>query len=104
MTLDLVWYDLREIGVEGKGWSDTERPYDRFPVKAQGLVPEIVWDLSRHSTGISAQFTTDAPAIYARWTVLSDELSMPHMPATSVSGVDLYGKDASDRWRWVGSG
>jgi hypothetical protein len=26
---------------------------------------------------------------------------MPHMPATGVSGVDLYARDESGRWRWV---
>src|SRR5215213_3725535 len=104
MTLDIVWYDLRDSGVEGKGWSETERPYDRFPLKARDMVPEVVWELSRDSTGISAEFTTDAPTIYARWTVLSDELSLSYMPTSSVSGVDLYGTDVSGRWRWVGGG
>jgi hypothetical protein len=68
------------------------------------MVPEVVWGLSRHSAGINAQFITDAPVIYARWTVRSDQLSMPHMPASAVSGVDLYGRDHSGRWRWVGGG
>jgi hypothetical protein len=36
--------------------------------------------------------------------VLSDELSLSYMPTSSVSGVDLYGTDASGRWRWVGGG
>ena len=102
--MDLMWYDLHSAGVEGKGWSDTERPYDRFPLKARSMVPEIVWELSRHSTGMCAQFTTNATTISARWTVVSSELSMPHMPASSVSGLDLYGEDTTRRWRWAGIG
>ncbi len=26
---------------------------------------------------------------------------MPHMPATGVSGVDLYARDSAGKWRWV---
>ena len=29
---------------------------------------------------------------------------MPHMPATGVSGVDLYAKDKAGRWQFVGNG
>jgi hypothetical protein len=30
----LAWHDVRDWGVEGKGWSETTRYYDRFPSKA----------------------------------------------------------------------
>ena len=49
-----------------------------------------MWDLSRHSTGLCVRFVTDATAIHARWTVTNKNLAMPHMPATGVSGLDLY--------------
>ena len=35
---------------------------------------------------------TDATAIQPRWTLTSNHLAMPHMPATGVSGLDLYVK------------
>jgi hypothetical protein len=46
---------------------------------------------------------TDATAIQARWTLTSDRLAMPHMPATGVSGLDLYALE-NGRWHWLGVG
>src|SRR5207253_1044617 len=40
---------------------------------------------------------------HARWTNTSDRLAMPHMPATGVSGVDLYVK-VDSTWRWLAVG
>jgi lysophospholipase L1-like esterase len=97
------WYDVRLIGVEGQGWSDTASPFDRLPARAEGVVRDAVWGLSRHSAGLCVRFVTDATAIKARWTLTSDRLDMPHMPATGVSGLDLYAKDG-DRWLWLGYG
>ena len=98
-----LWYDAKGLAVEGKGWTDTERFYDRFPARAKGVVPDPVWNLSRHSSGICIRFLTGAPKISARWKVLSDSLAMPHMPATGVSGLDLYVND-NGVWRWIGNG
>ena len=96
------WHDLGEP--QGKGWTNTARRYDRLPERAQGLVPEIVWDLSRNSNGLFSRFRTNATTIRARWTLGLEQLAMPHMPATSVSGVDLYAEDETGRSRWVGVG
>ncbi|MCH7725377.1 MAG: SGNH/GDSL hydrolase family protein [Planctomycetes bacterium] len=99
----ILWYDALLLGVEGKGWSDTKAPFDRLPGKAEGVVRPPVWNLSRHSAGLCVRFVTDSTAIDARWTLTSKRLAMPHMPATGVSGVDLYVK--TDRgWRWLAVG
>lgn len=63
----LTWHDVQEWGVEGQGWSDTLATYDRLPKRAQGLVRELVWDLSRHSAGLCTQFSTDSRNISVRW-------------------------------------
>lgn len=97
----LAWHDVAKWGVEGKGWTDTARNYDRLPAKAEKTVRKAVWDLSRHSAGMLARFETDATAIYARCSLLSANLAMPHMPATGVSGLDLYARDAEGRDRWL---
>src|ERR1043166_1151811 len=60
---DLLWTDLRTLPVEGKGWTETKAFYDRLPGKAEGVVRDAVWNLSRQSAGISARFVTDAPEI-----------------------------------------
>ena len=98
---DLDWHDVREWGVEGKGWSDTKRSFDRLPGKAEGVVREPVWDLSRHSAGMRAAFVTDAMDIHVRYALLNERLAMSHMPASGVSGLDLYGQDAQGLDRWV---
>ncbi len=98
-----LWYDAKGLTIEGKGWTDTDRFYDRLPVRAKGAVPDPVWSLSRHSAGICVRFSTDAEKISARWKVLNDNLAMPHMPATGVSGLDLYVND-NGVWRWIGNG
>lgn len=97
------WYDMRLVDVEGQGWTDLKAPFDRLPAKAEKTVRSAVWGLSRHSAGILARFTTDATIIKAKWTLTSDRLAMPHMPATGVSGLDLYVKTDTG-WRWLGVG
>ncbi|MCY2966958.1 MAG: SGNH/GDSL hydrolase family protein [Planctomycetota bacterium] len=99
----IAWYDLKLLNVEGRGWTDTPAFFDRLPAKAQPVVPESVWGLSRHSTGLCARFVTDSPTIHVRWTLTSAKLEMPHMPATGVSGVDLYVKQ-DGKWRWLAIG
>ncbi|MCY2989643.1 MAG: SGNH/GDSL hydrolase family protein [Planctomycetota bacterium] len=100
-----VWYDCKDLVVQGKGWTDTKSFYDRLPTKAEGKVTSSVWGLSHHSAGMCIPFTSDAPSIDVRWTLLAGgNLSMPHMPATGVSGVDLYSKDKSGRWCFVANG
>ena len=98
---EIDWYNAKDIGVEGKGWTDTKRYFDRLPSKAEGVVRKPVWDLSRHSAGISLRFVTDSPNIYVRYKLYLERLSMFHMPATGVSGLDLYAEDGEGIERWV---
>lgn len=99
-----LWYDIRDLDLEGKAWADTKAPFDRLPAKAEGVVRPPVWGLSRHSTGMCVRFITDATTIQARWTLTSGGLAMPHMPATGVSGLDLYVRDAKGQWQWLAVG
>ncbi len=98
----LAWHDVKEWGVEGRGWNDTARFYDRFPSRAQKSIPPGVWNLSRHSAGMLVRFETDSPVIHARYSLLNATLALPHMPATGVSGLDLYGRDRQGKDRWLG--
>lgn len=98
---ELDWYDVRDWGVEGQGWSETSSPYDRLPARAEGVVRSAVWGLSRHSAGMLARFQTDAPHIWTHHKCTSDRLALPHMPATGVSGLDLYARDEAGQFRWL---
>ena len=97
----VAWHDVAAWGVEGKGWQKTQRYYDRLPSGAEKAVRRAVWGLSRHSAGMLTRFATDAREIHVRYSLLSPRVAMPHMPATGVSGVDLYALDGAT-WRWVG--
>ena len=102
----LAWLDVEKFAwaVEGKAWAETERYFDRLPAKAKDKVRKAVWGLSRHSAGMAIRFETEATAISAKWSLLSKSLAMNHMPATGVSGLDLYAQDPQGRWRWVAVG
>lgn len=101
-----LWFDIRLLGVEGQGWSEEAlaAPFDRLPARAESSVREAVWSLSRNSTGLCVRFVTDATTISAKWTLTSTQLEMVHMPATGVSGLDLYARDADGQWRWLAVG
>lgn len=101
----LLWHQVSDFGVEGQGWnkSDLASPYDRLPAKAQDIVRGAVWSLSRHSAGLSFRFNTDATEFTIRYELGLPALAMPHMPATGVSGLDLYVK-LKGRWQWVANG
>lgn len=98
-TGDYIWLDpLEQLGqVEGQGWSDMG--YNRLPDKAESSVRAAVWSLSRHAAGLSIHFITDTDSLEITYEV-DGNYAMNHMPATGVSGVDLYGKDESGRWLW----
>ena len=98
------WHDIRDFGVEGRPFDDTEVYYDRLPARAKKLVRGAVWSLSRDSAGMAVRFVTDATTIKARWELKDAGLAMDHMPATGVSGLDLYVKGEDGKWRWLGVG
>ncbi len=99
----IKWFDAAALGIEGKGWTDTQHFYDRFPAKAKNMLPEVLWNLSRNSAGILVRFTSDSPEIHARWKLENPELGCTHMPATAVSGVDLYVRHQG-KLRWLATG
>lgn len=97
---DFQWFDVREWGVEGKGWENTNCFYERFPRRAKKMLPEL-WNMSRHSTGLSCDFETDASCIRAQWKLRLKQLDEPNMTRATFSGLDLYGLDCGT-WRWAG--
>lgn len=88
--------------VRGQGWQDELKgTYVRLPQRAQQTVRKQVWDLSQNSAGLSVAFRTSAPVIKVRYVVKGNH-AMSHMPATGVSGVDLYATDSDGKSRWCG--
>ncbi|MEO7598247.1 MAG: SGNH/GDSL hydrolase family protein, partial [Opitutus sp.] len=100
----LDWHDVTAWGVEGRAFADESRSrwFDRLPSSAEGKVTKNVWDLSRDSAGMMVRFKTDAQLIWANYTLMKEKLAGANMTAIGASGLDLYGRDDSGKWRWVG--
>lgn len=85
--------------IQNQAWGDEiGKSFSRLPNRAKEIVRSPVWDLSRNSSGIALHFHTNSSEIIVRY-VVSGELSMLHMPATGVSGLDLYAVDSDGLWR-----
>ncbi len=92
--------DLSAQPFEGRGWnSGLKDNYDRLPAKAEQTVRKEVWNLSRNGAGLHVRFRTDADEIIVKYMVTGSK-QMNHMPATGVSGVDLYSRSRSGQWLW----
>lgn len=98
--VELTWYNAVDLGIEGRGWTDTKTPYDRFPPKAEKKVPEGVWARSLNSAGMNVSFATDSDMIVIRWKVRHPSITSPYLSSMSVAGLDLYVRE-NDKWMWA---
>ena len=100
----LQWRDVTRWGVEGRAFTELSRQrwFDRLPSVAAGKVADVVWDYSHDSAGMIVRFKTDALTIWVDYTLLKPVLELPNVNAISASGIDLYARDKSGKWRWVG--
>lgn len=88
--------------IEGQAWpNEIKDDFDRLPARAEAVVRKAVWDLSKNSSGLQLRFRTNAKEIFIKY-VVSGRLQMSHMPATGVSGIDLYAKNIDGEWLWCG--
>ena len=97
-----TWHEAKTLTFEGQGWSDTAAPYDRFPTRFESKVYGSTWQRSHNSAGMLVRFVTDSPFIACRWKLNDDNFSLPHMPSTGASGVDLYVR-YNGKWEWLGA-
>lgn len=99
----ISWHDASTLTVEGRGWTDTAEFYNRLPARAEASVTKSVWGLSKCAAGMAIRFVSDSPDIHAKWNLTGESLAMYHMPATGVSGLDLYVRH-NGKWRWLALG
>jgi lysophospholipase L1-like esterase len=98
----LRWVDGSTLTVEGIGWPHESAAFCRFPDRSENELRGALWQLSRCSAGVCVRFLSNAQQLSARWKLRNENLAMPHMPATSVSGLDLYVRDPQEnRLRWA---
>lgn len=99
------WWDpagAKGAVIEGQGWpAERAHVYDRFPARAESQLRPVVWSKSKQTAGLLLRFRSDAGHIRVRYHV-GGPVAFEHMPATGVSGVDLYAEDSRGRWSWPG--
>lgn len=95
------WYNPLNTEVpviQNQGWTnEIGKTFTRLPARAEKEVRKPVWELSQQTAGLSIHFYTNAPEITIRYGV-TGSLDMNHMPATGVSGIDLYAIDENGGW------
>lgn len=96
---DLTWYT--PAFVNGVCHQDTAHIFYRLPAAMEPLVSKTVWNLSLFTTGEFLHFKTTAHRLVVQYGLSGKNREMPHMPATGVSGVDLYAKDRLGHWNWA---
>ena len=94
-------FDPIDVGAEvhGSGWESLAGRFVRLEDSAEGLLRKPVWDLSRNSAGLSLVFRSNTRRLELSFDVFGWK-GMNHMPATGVSGVDLfaYKPDGEELW------
>lgn len=86
--------------IDGIGWpKELKDTLQRLPGRAKSLVRPPVWGLSQQPAGVFLRFFSNATQIKVRYQI-SGNPAMPHMPATGVSGVDLYSIDSDGNWHY----
>jgi len=66
--------------VEGLGFADVGSPYDGLPGRAEGVVRNAVWDLSRDSSGVLVRFASP-PRQLLPWRRADSTCTRRPMPA-----------------------
>jgi len=94
----LVWIDGETLPIEGKPFVDADTYFARLPSYAKDGVVRGTWMMGHCTPGMSYVFRTDAQKLRLRWSLTLEHLSMFHMPATGVSGLDLYVLDDNGKW------
>ncbi len=101
---DINWWNPATAAatvIEGQAWPDAVKGrYDRLPASSEQEVRDVVWRLSTQSAGLMIRFRSDAEAVQVRYQTTNPTPGLAHMPATGVSGVDLYAisSDGEERW------
>lgn len=103
LSAQTVWHNPAVdslLPIQGRCWNrEIGGRYQRLPQRAFSEVRKPVWDLSLQTAGLYIKFYTNATSVQVKYQVTGG-FSMPHMPATGVSGVDLYTMDCDGRQYW----
>lgn len=102
---EMKWHNPLEAGFNvicNQAFPDEVRAneFHRLPADKESEIRKAVWNLSKQSAGECITFSTDAKNIQVRYGVKLRH-AMSHMPATGVSGLDLYTTDKNGEEVWL---
>ena len=100
----LKWIDGRLLPIEGRPFDDVDEYYDRLPSCVTANVNEGVRSIKHNTAGMQFRFLTDSSRLAFRWVPRNASLAMDHMPASGVSGIDVYQCGDNGRWLYVKTG
>jgi len=102
-TPEYTWWNPAQNDfptIEGQAWpKEVQHLYDRLPAMAEKTVRNELWTLSRQSAGLLIRFRASTDQVIVRYAV-EGKHALPHMPATGVSGVDLYAVNTDGAYLW----
>lgn len=100
-TTEFKWWNPsnNEFDVlEGQGWpSEVASIYDRLPARLRKVVTKQIWNSSRHSTGLSIRFWSNADTIRVNYKV-KNEISNKVISPSETRELDLYSKSINGEW------
>ena len=92
------WRDGKTLALEGRGFPNSDTPYERLPAKWKGVVPDAVWRLSHTSIDINTRFVTDSDEVVVRWEVKKGYRPHSQITLDGTQGVDVYRREADGTW------
>ena len=96
-----TWIDVGGKDVEGRGWSDTELPFDRIPKRFAKKLPSV-WGNGTSSTGEFFEFESDTTSVAVRTEFANRSFGENNFNSCACVGTDLYVFDAErGDWRWA---
>ena len=102
ITGQIKYYDAANFPLIGKITNDTETRYERLPSYLKDKCRPPVWHLGKNTSGLAIRFRSNSTNISAKWD-LYENVSMNHMTATGIKGLDLYAW-TKDHWQFVNTG
>ena len=87
---DYDWYDGTQLTIEGTAFTEGKTPYCRLPKSAQGRVPNPVWSMSHHATGVNVRFVPQGRRLMFKWVVDNPRAVDAFMGPTAMTGLDVY--------------
>ncbi|MDP3452998.1 MAG: SGNH/GDSL hydrolase family protein [Bacteroidales bacterium] len=98
---EMKFVNIDQLMIIGKGFEESHVKYGRVPAALKGELRKELLSLGANSAGLAVRFNTNSSAVSVKWSV-TENVSMNHMPATGIKGLDLYVLD-SGRWHYVGT-